>query len=74
VHPRTSERQSPLNASKEHGTLHAAREAWETLRRGAQLAHRPEDRFRIAQAIEELLKLFDDLTESYEHSLKVLVG
>jgi AmiR/NasT family two-component response regulator len=67
-------RQSPLNTSKEHATLHAARDAWETLRRGAQLAHRPENRFRIAQASEELLELFDDLTESYEHSLKVLVG
>jgi AmiR/NasT family two-component response regulator len=67
-------RQSPLTTSKVHVTLRAAQDTWETLRRSAQLAHLPENRFRIAQASEELLELFDDLTDSYEHSLKVLVG
>jgi len=67
-------RRSPLTTSEGRATLRAAHHVWKILCRSAPRAHLAEGRLQIAQASEELLELFDELTESYEHSLKVLVG
>ena len=67
-------RASPLTTAQDRATLDAADRTWAALRNSTTLAHRPEGRFGLAQASEELLELFDQLTDGYEHSLKLLVG
>ena len=66
--------QSPLTARDGQAKLHEAQDVWKTLCRSARVGHLPEGRLQIAQASEELLDRFDDLTGRYELSLTVLVG
>jgi AmiR/NasT family two-component response regulator/DNA uptake protein ComE-like DNA-binding protein len=65
---------SALTTPQGRVTLRDAHDTWKILCRATQLAHLPEGRLQIAQASEELLERFDELTEGYEHDLKLLVG
>jgi AmiR/NasT family two-component response regulator len=67
-------RDAPLTTPKDRTTLDAGKRAWDALRAKITQAHLPQGRLHLAQLSEELLEIFDQLTESYEHSLKVLVG
>jgi AmiR/NasT family two-component response regulator len=66
--------QSPLSTPEIRAGLEAARAAWERLRAGARRAGDAAGRVEVAAASEELLDLFDRLTESYQHSIEVLMG
>jgi two-component system, response regulator PdtaR len=67
-------RRSTRPAPREPQLLLAAERAWANLRYSAAHAQAPEQRLAIAQTSEELVEIFDQLTESHEHSLEVLVG
>jgi ABC-type transporter Mla subunit MlaD len=62
------------NAAETRARLHSAQRCWQRLRDCAQRAHRPEARLELAAASEELLEIFEQLTDRLEHSLPVLLG
>jgi len=66
--------QSPLTAPKARALLLTAAQAWARLRDSALRADEAGGRLALARSSEELLEVFDTLTEDYEHSLQVLVG
>jgi AmiR/NasT family two-component response regulator len=66
--------QSHLTSARGSSLLGSATQAWATLRADPAGAVTQERRVALAQASEELLDLFDTLTEDYEHSVQVLVG
>lgn len=65
---------APLTSSQIRQGLGDARDAWTRLQEGVRKAESPPGRLAIASASEELLALFDQLTDAYEHSLQVLLG
>jgi hypothetical protein len=65
---------APLTSSDIRQGLGDARDAWARLQEGVRQAQAPAGRLAIASASEELLALFDQLTDAYEHSLQVLLG
>jgi len=67
-------RQSPLTTAKAQAGLAAADLSWAIVHGAADASPLPHWRLAIARASEELLDIFDQLTERYEHSLQVLVG
>ncbi|HYA65404.1 MAG TPA: type IV pili methyl-accepting chemotaxis transducer N-terminal domain-containing protein [Burkholderiaceae bacterium] len=67
-------RDSVLTSALGRGNLDLATQVWGQLRSGCARAERPEGRLSLAQASEELLEIFDQLTSQYEHNLQVLVG
>ncbi|MEJ6023890.1 type IV pili methyl-accepting chemotaxis transducer N-terminal domain-containing protein [Ramlibacter sp. PS4R-6] len=66
--------EAPLTSTQIRQGMGDAREAWVRLQEGVRQAGQPAGRLAIASASEELLALFDQLTEAYEHSLQVLLG
>jgi hypothetical protein len=66
--------EAPLTSSQIRQGLGDARDAWVRLQGGVRQADKPAGRLAIASASEDLLALFDQLTDAYEHSLQVLLG
>lgn len=66
-------RRSAATGETERAALDRASEVWEVLCRSAGSPTHAAGQLQIAQTSEELLELFDMLTERYEHNLKVLV-
>lgn len=66
--------QAPLSTPDIRATLDRGEAAWRELRAAAPAAVQPGGRMKVAAASEELLALFDRLTESYQHSVQVLMG
>jgi hypothetical protein len=66
--------EAPLTSSQIRQGLGDARDAWVRLQGGVRQADKPAGRMAIASASEDLLALFDQLTDAYEHSLQVLLG
>ena len=67
-------RGSALTSERERTALDRADDVWDELCRSAENPTHPIGQFKIAQTSEELLELFDALTERYGNNLKVLVG
>jgi len=67
-------RAAPLTTAAEHTLLDEAMRSWITLRAHADQAHLPSAQRVLARSSEELLDLFDRLTENYEKRLKLMVG
>ncbi|TWO63374.1 ANTAR domain-containing protein [Caenimonas sedimenti] len=65
---------SPLATQEIREGLASARTAWERLLAGAAKAHEAAGRKELAATSEELLELFDRLTDAYQHSIQVLMG
>lgn len=67
-------REAPLSTPDIRRTLERGGAAWDDLRAAVPLARQAPGRVKLAGASEELLELFDRLTESYQHSIEVLMG
>jgi AmiR/NasT family two-component response regulator len=65
---------SPLSTPEIREGLANAKVAWTALREGAEKAGDAAGRAKLAEASEELLGLFDRLTDAYQHSIQVLMG
>lgn len=65
---------SPLSTADIRQALSDARQAWEVLRQGAGSAGTASGRLQLAAASEDLLAVFDRLTDAYQHSIQVLMG
>jgi AmiR/NasT family two-component response regulator len=65
---------SPLSTPEIREGLAKAKAAWGTLREGAERAGETGGRVQLAAASEDLLALFDELTDAYQHSIQVLMG
>lgn len=65
---------APLSTPEIRQMLERGRSAWRELRTATAQAGQPAGRTRLAGASEELLELFDRLTEAYQHSIQVLIG
>lgn len=66
--------EAPLTSSQIRQGLGDARDAWTRLQDGVRRVDMAPGKLAIASASEELLQLFDHLTDAYEHSLQVLLG
>lgn len=66
--------QAPLSTPQIRAMLEQGREAWEQLRAAVPSAAQPAGRMKVAASSEELLEVFDRLTEAYQHSIHVLIG
>jgi AmiR/NasT family two-component response regulator len=66
--------EAPLTSAQIRQGLGDARDTWARLQEGVRQADKPAGRLAIASASEDLLALFDQLTDAYEHSLQVLLG
>jgi len=66
--------EAPLTSTQIRQGLGDARDGWTRLQEGVRQAGSPAGRLAIASASEELLALFDALTDAYERSLQVLLG
>ena len=64
----------PLSTPEIRNALEAAGQGWLLLRASAAEAHQPGGLARVAQASEELLELFEQLSGHYERSMQMLVG
>jgi len=62
------------SAAETRARLHGAQRCWLRLRDCARRAQQPEARLELAAASEELLEIFEQLTDRLEHSLPVLLG
>lgn len=67
-------RDAPLSTPDIRRMLERGGTAWEELRAAVPLAGQGSGRVKLAGASEELLELFDRLTEAYQHSIEVLMG
>ncbi len=67
-------RQAPLADEAALRLLDRAQQCWSELCREARAPGTPEARRAIARTSEELIDLFDRLTERFEHHTRVLVG
>ncbi|MES2976658.1 MAG: ANTAR domain-containing protein [Pseudomonadota bacterium] len=65
---------APLSTSEIRDTLAAAQVAWRQLLDAVPRAGEAAGRKQLALASEELLALFDRLTDAYQHSMQVLMG
>jgi hypothetical protein len=65
---------APLSTPQIRETLARGEAAWQELRAALPDAGQPAGRMKVARASEELLDLFDRLTQAYQHSVQVLVG
>ena len=65
---------SPLSTPEIRKGLADARTAWDILRQGAGSAGTASGRLQLAAASEDLLAVFDHLTDAYQHSIQVLMG
>lgn len=66
--------QAPLSTPQIRQMLAEGEAAWQQLRAAVPGAGQPAGRMRLAGASEELLEVFDRLTEAYQHSIEVLIG
>lgn len=67
-------RDAPLSTPEIRTMLERGQDAWRELRAAVGGADKPAGRIKLAGASEELLELFDGLTEAYQHSIQVLIG
>ena len=66
--------QAPLSTSEIRATLVSAQAAWTSLLEAVARTHEPAGRLQVAATSENLLALFDQLTDAYQHSMQVLMG
>lgn len=66
--------QAPLSTPEIRTMLERGAAAWSDLRAAIPKSAQTAGRLKIAAASEELLELFDRLTEAYQHSIQVLIG
>lgn len=65
---------APLSTPEIRSLLERGEKAWQDLRASIPKASQSAGRIKLAAASEELLELFDRLTEAYENSIQVLLG
>lgn len=65
--------QAPLSTPQIRQMLAEGEAAWQQLRAAVPGSGQPAGRMRLAGASEELLEVFDRLTEAYQHSIEVLI-
>jgi hypothetical protein len=65
---------APLSTPEIRVLLERGEAAWQTLRGAVARSSTAPGRIKLAAASEELLELFDKLTEAYENSMQVLMG
>lgn len=65
---------APLSTAAIRAMLDRGDAAWQQLRTGVAGADQQAGRIGLAAASEELLEVFDRLTEAYQHSIEVLMG
>ncbi len=65
---------APLSTPQIRELLAQGRAAWQQLLSTVPQAGQPGGRMQLAAASEDLLSVFDRLTEAYQHSVEVLVG
>ena len=66
--------QAPLSTPQIRAMLEQGEAAWKALQAAVPEAKQPAGRMKVAAASEELLEVFDRLTEAYQHSVEVLMG
>jgi len=66
--------QMPLSSPQIRALLERGEAAWRELRAAVPEAAQPGARMKVAAASEELLEIFDRLTQAYQHSIQVLIG
>ena len=66
--------QAPLSTPEIRAMLDKGETAWKQLRAAVPGASQPAGKIQVAAASEELLEVFDRLTEAYQHSIQVLMG
>jgi hypothetical protein len=66
--------QAPLSTPEIRIMIGRGETAWKELRAAVPAAGQPAGRMKVAGASEELLEVFDRLTEAYQHSIQVLIG
>jgi AmiR/NasT family two-component response regulator len=66
--------QLPLSTPDIRTTLAAAAQAWQQLRAGTHALHTPAGQDRLARASEDLLDLFEQLSNHFETSMQMLMG
>jgi AmiR/NasT family two-component response regulator len=66
--------QAPLSTPQIRALLERGQAAWNELRAAIAGVDKPAGRMKLAGTSEELLELFDRLTEAYQHSIQVLMG
>ncbi|MEY8875407.1 MAG: type IV pili methyl-accepting chemotaxis transducer N-terminal domain-containing protein [Leptothrix sp. (in: b-proteobacteria)] len=67
-------RQAPLSSAAIRTDLAAAEVAWQAMLGGTRQPASADGRLALARSSEELLALFDRLTDTYEHSMQMLIG
>ena len=67
-------RQAPLSTPQIRALLDQGEAAWQALQAAVPGASQSAGRMKLAAASEELLEVFDRLTQAYQHSVEVLVG
>ncbi len=65
--------EAPLSSAEIRARLTSVDAQWQRMLQGCQAAGTPAGRLQLAQASEEMLELFEQLTERYEHSMQVLM-
>ena len=65
---------APLSTPEIRALLERGGQAWQALRAAIPHVGQAAGRVKLAAASEELLELFDQLTEAYENSIQVLMG
>jgi len=66
--------EAPLSSAEIRARLASADAQWQRMLQGFKAAATPAGRLQLAQASEELLELFEQLTERYERSMQVLMS
>jgi AmiR/NasT family two-component response regulator len=66
--------QAPLSTPEIRIMIGRGETAWKELRAAVPGAGQSAGRMKVAGASEELLEVFDRLTEAYQHSIQVLIG
>src|SRR5690606_16488295 len=66
--------QAPLSTPEIRAMLEQGRAAWRQLGDAVPQAGQAAGRVQVAAASEELLEVFDRLTQAYQHSIQVLMG
>jgi AmiR/NasT family two-component response regulator len=66
--------QAPLSSPQIRALLERGDAAWRELRAAVPEAAQPGARMQVAAASEDLLEVFDRLTQAYQHSIEVLIG
>lgn len=66
--------EAPLSTPEIRALLERGEAAWQQLRGAVGKSGQAAGRMKLAAASEELLEVFDRLTEAYQHSIQVLMG